>query len=464
MKRLILTLTLTIILSFNVAYCQEATISIATSMSNIKLKDVITVNVLLEDAAKIRGVDINLDYDSGYLTPVDEGFIKGELLENKDFFIAKNEIKANSKIRFLGALYGSQEPIEGNGQLLSIKFKAIKPGTTSLQLNDIKLVRENLTKVDVAIHNKDITIHNSHRSKDRRQDSHKEDINISGINVDNIAIKRGIIPNNINLDMLPVSNIYEITGSLDIEEDLRTHDSLTLSIEYNITEDIDEEKLGIYYYNDKGKWVYAGGEIDREAKRISTKINRFGQYMVSVNPYLKNFNDMEGHWSTTYVKRLTGMNVIKGYDDNSFKPYQGITRQEFAKIIVAALDLEGRSKALDFKDNDSIQSWARDYILIAQGHNILSGYEDGTFRPDKPMSRVEIATALGRLLEGEDIGVLVNFTDKNKLPNWSFNEINKCIYYGILSGYEDNTIRPNNIVNRAEAAKMIYQLLWVLGI
>ena len=88
------------------------------------------------------------------------------------------------------------------------------------------------------------------------------------------------------------------------------------------------------------------------------------------------FPDISGHWARNYIEELVKMNVLNGYEDGSFLPERTITRAEFAKMIVTALDLPSTSDALDFSDQDKIPTWARGYIAAAVGNEIIFGYDD----------------------------------------------------------------------------------------
>jgi len=160
-------------------------------------------------------------------------------------------------------------------------------------------------------------------------------------------------------------------------------------------------------------------------------------------------------WCNSSAARLVSMGAIHGYPDGTFRPNNNITRAEFAKMLVLAMGwkLEDTSTA-SFPDIDE-SYWANRYIETGKAHGVLHGYKDGFFRPDKSISRGEIAKIIAmnlRLTEGssnlEDIG-----------SHWAKDHINACAKVEIIAGYADRTFRPDNPATRCEAAKMIAAMI-----
>lgn len=100
--------------------------------------------------------------------------------------------------------------------------------------------------------------------------------------------------------------------------------------------------------------------------------------------------DISGHWAEAFIDEAWGKGLIQGYPDGTFKPNQPVTRAEFTVMLTNALNLEGEGVTLAFADRDQIGGWAERAIALAVEAGIVSGYEDGTFRPDLPMTRAEM--------------------------------------------------------------------------
>ena len=109
------------------------------------------------------------------------------------------------------------------------------------------------------------------------------------------------------------------------------------------------------------------------------------------------YNDMkDGAWYTCAVSTLSKMGIIKGYEDGSFKPNDPISRAEFA-AIAARFDPDGDKTPATFADVTS--HWAKDEISIAANHGWIKGYEDGSFKPDQKITRAETMTLVNRVLK-----------------------------------------------------------------
>ena len=102
-----------------------------------------------------------------------------------------------------------------------------------------------------------------------------------------------------------------------------------------------------------------------------------------------------------------------------------------------------------------------DEALYADNFKLMQGYEDGTFRPDNPITRAEFAAALVRASEvaypNTELAT-VNFSDIDS-SNWAYETIAKAISLGFITGYEDGTFRPNDNVTYEQAVTMIFNLL-----
>ena len=108
------------------------------------------------------------------------------------------------------------------------------------------------------------------------------------------------------------------------------------------------------------------------------------------------YNDVkDGDWFCCAVSTLSKMGIIKGYEDGSFKPNDPISRAEFA-AIAARFDPDGDKTPATFFDVTS--HWAKDEISIAANHGWIKGYEDGSFKPDQKITRAETMTLVNRVL------------------------------------------------------------------
>ena len=103
-----------------------------------------------------------------------------------------------------------------------------------------------------------------------------------------------------------------------------------------------------------------------------------------------------GDWFNNAVSTLSNAGIIAGYEDGSFGPNGYITRAEFATIAARFFDVTYNGKDL-FPDISG--HWARDYINQAANKGFVNGYEDGTFKPDRNITRAEAVTLVNRTLD-----------------------------------------------------------------
>lgn len=172
------------------------------------------------------------------------------------------------------------------------------------------------------------------------------------------------------------------------------------------------------------------------------------------------FNDMENApWAKECVKYLTKNKIINGYDDGSFKPFGNIKREEFIKLAVSALGLE-LSYCDKFSDVTK-DKWYAEYVGAAYNAGITDGYSDGRFGTGENITRQDAAVIIARAIDAENAEDLTVFDDENDISNYAVNSIKALFKKGIISGNGTGCFLPKNMLTRAEAAMMIYNMLRV---
>ena len=149
-----------------------------------------------------------------------------------------------------------------------------------------------------------------------------------------------------------------------------------------------------------------------------------------------------------------------GYEDDTFKPENKITRAELAAMIARLSygdDLPDGAYVSSFPDIEA-DAWFNKYVGYLEDKNVLNGYEDGTFRPYDTVTRGEISTVIARAQRYELIpysGIFADVTDSD----WAKDYIQTLASQGIISGYEDGTFGPYSPLSRAEAVTIINNVL-----
>ncbi|MPM70876.1 hypothetical protein SDC9_117837 [bioreactor metagenome] len=118
----------------------------------------------------------------------------------------------------------------------------------------------------------------------------------------------------------------------------------------------------------------------------------------------------------------------------------------------AVSTLNSTAKSSSFSDISN--HWAKNWIEEAVKLGFVSGYEDGTFKPDRTVTRAEFSKLLNSALHTENKADLT-FTDVKK-ADWFYAEVQKSVASGFFSGYENNTFKPNNPIKREEVAKPMF--------
>ncbi|MFC4305197.1 S-layer homology domain-containing protein [Cohnella boryungensis] len=114
-------------------------------------------------------------------------------------------------------------------------------------------------------------------------------------------------------------------------------------------------------------------------------------------------SDVARHWAEAAVQRAVKLGLMKGYPDGTFRPEDPVTRQEIAVVFIRLLRPDPRHARSVFRDADAISAWASDAVGQAAALNLMAGYGDGTFRPSARLTRSELAVLVRRALALEQV-------------------------------------------------------------
>ena len=178
--------------------------------------------------------------------------------------------------------------------------------------------------------------------------------------------------------------------------------------------------------------------------------------------------DVTANYEITYVDGLLKgiellekeihFNYVIGYTDGTIRPGNNISRAEVATIFFRLLTDEAREQYnktttsySDIKDG----AWCCRAVATLTNAGVINGYTDGTFRPNAPITRAELATIIARFAK-LDVNTKT-FSDIT--GHWAQKNIELAVGNGWINGYEDGTFRPNNNITRAETFAMINRVL-----
>jgi hypothetical protein len=218
------------------------------------------------------------------------------------------------------------------------------------------------------------------------------------------------------------------------------------------------ETPSVHYYDEAlGQWVNIGGVVS--GNTITVQVDHFTKFAVMAaggqeeQPAL---NDIAGHWAANNINRLVATGAISGYPNGSFKPDNTITRAEFATVLVKAFQLASRDgKAF----TDTAGHWAEDYIAAAVVNGIVSGYDDDTFGPDDLITREQMAVMIVKAAKLAPAAGESQFADSGGISGWAQEAVVTATENGLMKGYPDNTFQPQGSATRAEAVTVIVMAL-----
>ncbi len=171
----------------------------------------------------------------------------------------------------------------------------------------------------------------------------------------------------------------------------------------------------------------------------------------------KYFSDIHSHFAKDAIIRVTTDGIMKGVSNSEFAPHDKLTRAQAAVVFARLLDLPQTDAAAPY--TDVAGHWAEREIAAAAAAGLMEGYGDGIFGPDEAVTREQIAALLARVLgRAGNLRGRIDFTDVSP-ERWSYDEITALAQMGILMGYEDNTFRPGQDIDRGELAALVDRVL-----
>jgi hypothetical protein len=193
-------------------------------------------------------------------------------------------------------------------------------------------------------------------------------------------------------------------------------------------------------------------------------------YALINNPVV--FSDVADSWCGDAVNDLGSRLVITGTGRNLFSPDMDITRVEFSAIVVRALGLAPGTGAAEFSDVKTTD-WFCGYIQAADAYGLITGFDNGTFRPNDTITREQAMTIIARamtitghesdLTSGDITAILNGFTDGSDISSYARYGVAECVKTGLVNG-RNGLIDPDANITRAETAVIVQRLLQKAGL
>ncbi|MCL9663510.1 S-layer homology domain-containing protein [Paenibacillus hunanensis] len=200
----------------------------------------------------------------------------------------------------------------------------------------------------------------------------------------------------------------------------------------------------------------AAGETEDADKLITLK---------STN--VADFSDTAGHWAQADIARLHRLGILNGVGNNKYDPNATLTRAQFAQMINNLLQLSPDGTKADYSDIRS-SAWYNNAIQAVTTVGVSNGYTDGTYKPNRKISREEMAHILLNTMRyvdpddsfGTDTNQVLNkFKDQSKVGNWARSDLASAITEKLFKGRANGELDPKASTTRAEAAATISRLI-----
>ncbi|MCR8635249.1 S-layer homology domain-containing protein [Paenibacillus radicis (ex Xue et al. 2023)] len=198
-----------------------------------------------------------------------------------------------------------------------------------------------------------------------------------------------------------------------------------------------------------------------------------GSYSVIWNP--QDFNDAKSHWAHKTVNNVAARLILAGTGNNVFSPDRNITRSEFAIMSAMGMGLMGQEAAQNAFHDVASTAWYRTGVSVASEFGIVEGYEDGTFRGERQITREQGIAMVARaynliqpqsaaMSQTEIAATLLVYGDAADLSEWAREIVARMIRAGIVEGSAGQLLKPQDNITRAEAAALIERMLKTTGL
>lgn len=186
--------------------------------------------------------------------------------------------------------------------------------------------------------------------------------------------------------------------------------------------------------------------------------------VVPTQPNSKTFEDLGNvSWAAEAIYALKDKNIVSGRSETVFSPNDSILREEITKMIVNLFEVEVNAMNSDFSDVDT-SAWYAGYVAAAKINGIVNGIGNGMFGVGTYVSRQDVAVMIYRALSVNGVNIpavreAIEFNDKTEISDYASDAITSMYCAGVINGTGDGKFNPKGLCTRAEAAKMLYEVM-----
>ncbi|MBU6145548.1 MAG: S8 family serine peptidase [Paenibacillaceae bacterium] len=207
----------------------------------------------------------------------------------------------------------------------------------------------------------------------------------------------------------------------------------------------------------QGKTSSLPARYDTKTSAWMTKVDRPGTFVVT--EATTSFADVPtNHWAYDSVTRAQAKGMIVGNSKGEFGVNDVVTRAQFAKMIVYASGLSiDEQPTLTFSDTNNA-AWYAPYVAAAVRAGVIQGYPDGTFSPNAPITREQMAVMMAKVMPRIADVDPVQSTDALRIQSYALPSVSLMVHTGVMSTDNKNNILPRNKVTRGEVAVAMVRL------
>ena len=236
-----------------------------------------------------------------------------------------------------------------------------------------------------------------------------------------------------------------------------TAQTATLQYSASLLGSLSPDRVAVYVRDIAGSWQWVPAALDLQAGTVRVRIS--GQETLAVLAATRGFSDTPAaHSAAADIGALLAAGAVVGYPDGTFRPDRPVTRAEFVKMLDLVVGLRpGVAQPTSFSDVPAA-AWYAPYVAAAANASMVAGTSVTTFSPAEPVTREQVAVLVARAVHLKGGGALT-FADAASVDAWALRAVQAAVAAGLVHGFPDGTFRPHGALTRAQAARVLALVL-----
>ncbi|WP_458124497.1 InlB B-repeat-containing protein [Paenibacillus sp. Z3-2] len=273
------------------------------------------------------------------------------------------------------------------------------------------------------------------------------------ITIDQITDSSDLLTNQTKL----ISPVYELLKN--VQHNFNKY--VTLNLTFDTSSLPTNHRAEVFYFDEQNKLWISAGEASIHDNQVNVDVDHFTKFAVFAVEQPKApaeiaFSDVDRHWAEDFIQEAVREGIVSGFSDGSFKPNASVTRAEFTVMLMNTLKTEYTEAAITFTDHAKIGTWAESAVARAVQAGFIQGDTKGAFRPNDAITRAEMAVLVAGTLQLKALtGTSSTFADDAQIPLWAKAAVAGMQKAGMLHGKGLNTFAPSDKTTRAEAVKLL---------